>query len=362
MIKDHLISLSNSSLFQKQLLAWYKKNARDLPWRRTSDPYKIWISEIMLQQTQVQTVIPYYERWLKRFPDIKGLAKAPEAEVMKHWAGLGYYRRARMIHEAAKFVVEKKQGEFPGNAKELLALPGIGRYTAGAVASIAYGEKTPVLDGNVIRILTRLAAIKEDIGKPKTIEKLWELAGSLVPKSNPGDFNQAMMELGATLCTPQNPACLLCPVMNFCEGRKKGAPENYPVKQEKIKLEKIKTAALILRKNGKILLQKQTAKERWGGLWVFPFEKDLRSLLEKLRIPEIDLKHKLTIRHGFTKYQISLDVYEHTLSFLRGAPERRRSNIKSPGMQWFPVKELSDLAFPSPHQKIVKKILKDHVS
>ena len=346
--------LKKAPLFQKQLLGWYRKNARDLPWRRTRDPYKIWISEIMLQQTQVQTVIPYYERWLKRFPDIKTLAKAPESEVMKHWAGLGYYRRARMLHAAAK-----KIGQIPRTAKELLELPGIGRYTAGAIASIAYGERIPVLDGNVIRILTRLTALKDDIGKPKTIEKLWKIATALVPSKNSGDFNQAMMELGATVCTPQNPACLLCPVTALCEGRKNGNPESFPFKKEKIKLEKIKTAALILHKNGKVLLQKQSAKERWGGLWVFPFEKDIRSILEKFRIPEIDLKHKLTIRHGFTKYQISLKVYEGPLLT---SPHKSGGRDRADRQKWFKIKELSHLAFPSPHQKIVKELLKNHVS
>ena len=338
-------------LFQKQLLGWYKKSARDLPWRRTKDPYKIWISEIMLQQTQVQTVIPYYERWLKRFPDIRTLAKAPESEVMKHWAGLGYYRRARMIHEAAKQITEQKAGKFPKSAKELLEIPGIGRYTAGAVASIAFGEKTPVLDGNVIRILTRLTALKNDTGKPKTIEKLWGIAAALIPAKNPGDFNQAMMELGATVCTPRNPACLLCAVNSLCEGRKKGNPENFPYKKEKEKLEKIKTAALILRKNGKVLLQKQSAKDRWGGLWVFPFEKDVRSVLAKLQIPEIDLKHRLTVRHGFTKYQVSLDVYEHT--FVLRRPSRVPRNDKT---HWVSIKKLSGLAFPAPHQKIAESL------
>ncbi len=352
MIKNNITFPSNFPLFQKQLLAWYKKNARDLPWRRTGDPYKIWISEIMLQQTQVQTVIPYYGRWLKRFPDIRTLAKAPEAEVMKYWAGLGYYRRARMIHAAAKWLVEKKGGKFPRAAKELLELPGIGRYTAGAIASIAFGEKTPVLDGNVIRVLTRLAAVREDIGKPKTIEKLWELAAKLMPGKGAGDFNQAMMELGATTCTPQNPSCLLCPVTGLCQGRK-GNPEDFPVKKMKEKIEKIKTAALILRKKGKVFVGRQTAKERWGGLWVFPFGNDLRSILEKFHIPEIDLKHKLTLRHGFTKYQVSLDVYE--------GEQKQSQGLKKFG-QWVSVKKLSGLAFPSPHQKIVKEILKDHAS
>lgn len=359
----------NIPLFQKQLLAWYKKNARDLPWRRTKDPYKIWISEIMLQQTQVQTVIPYYERWLKRFPEIQTLAKAPESEVMKYWAGLGYYRRARMLHEAAKFITGDKAGKFPKSAKELLEMPGIGRYTAGAVASIAFGEKTPVLDGNVIRILTRLTALKEDIVKPKTIENLWKIATGLVPSGNPGDFNQAMMELGATVCTPRGPACLLCPVSGLCEGRKKGNPENFPFRKDREKIEKIKTAAVILKKNGKVLIQKQSPKERWGGLWVFPFGDDLKQLCSRLGLAAAELNHRLTVRHGFTKYQVTLEVYEHRKTAAKEPepqagflPFKEKAGPASAVAQWMPIQKLARLAFPSPHQKIVKELLKNNAS
>ncbi len=360
-----MFSAQDLPVFQKNLLAWYKKNARQLPWRQTKNPYAIWVSEIMLQQTQVKTVIPYYERWLKRFPTLKHLAEADLHDVLRQWAGLGYYRRARMLHQAAQYIQKNFNGKIPPTAQELQKIPGIGRYTAGAIASIAYDEKVPILDGNVIRILTRIFAIADDIGSAKTIKKLWVFAEKILPHKNLGDFNQALMELGATVCLPQNPACLLCPVSSLCKAGKKD-PEIFPVKKQKEILEKLETAALILRKNGMILLQRQAEKERWGGLWMFPHWKNKKSLLEEMRLREEDLLHKMTVKHGFTKYLIQLNVYEC---------KRRATGEKSPmtlnlklspkspvpghrsNQRWVTIKDLSRFAFPAPHQKIVKALI-----
>jgi A/G-specific adenine glycosylase len=219
--------------FRKQLLGWFRQFQRDLPWRRTSDPYRIWLSEIMLQQTRVAAAIPYYEQFLERFPDVHSLAAAPQEEVLRLWSGLGYYSRARNLQKAAQQIVAKHGGQFPAHLEEALALPGIGNYTAAAILSIAFKQRHAVLDGNVARVLGRLNAIRGDIRESQRWQHLQETADALLEPKTPGDWNQAMMELGATLCTPKSPQCLLCPVAQFCEGRKLGLAESLPEKRKK---------------------------------------------------------------------------------------------------------------------------------
>ena len=231
--------------FRKQLLAWFRQFQRDLPWRRTKDPYRIWLSEIMLQQTRVAAVIPYYERFLQRFPDAHALAAAPEEEVLRLWSGLGYYSRARNLQEAAQQIAAKQGGKFPTRLEDALALPGIGNYTAAAILSIAYGKKLAVLDGNVARVLARLGAIQGDIREPRRWQELQKTADGLLDLKSPGDWNQAMMELGATLCTPKSPQCLLCPVAQFCKGRKLGIAESLPEKRKKRATVQIVLAAAV---------------------------------------------------------------------------------------------------------------------
>lgn len=343
---------SKKALIQKNLLSWYARAKRDLPWRRTKDPYKIWVSEIMLQQTQVKTVIPYYEKWLKRFPTVKSLAETPLEEVLKHWAGLGYYRRARMLHEGAKFLHENQKGKLPETVEGLLKVPGIGRYTAGAIASIAFNKKAPIVDGNVIRILSRITALKSDINEKKTMDALWDLAEEVLPDKNTGDFNQAMMELGATICLPSNPSCLICPAAQVCEAFKLGQQEKFPVKKDKEVYETLETAALILRNNEKILVRKQPENGRWGGLWMFPHWKDTPLMLKETKLKIGHLTPRMNVKHGFTKYRINLSVYE--------ANEKPGAWIKKGTHKWVTLKSLSALAFPAPHQKIVKHLL-EHV-
>jgi A/G-specific adenine glycosylase len=223
-----MLPASSFPRFRKNLLAWFAKFRRDLPWRRSKDPYRIWLSEIMLQQTRVTAVIPYYEKLLARFPDIQSLAEAPEEEVLRLWSGLGYYSRARNLQKTAQQIVARHDSKFPDRLEEALALPGIGNYTAAAILSIAYGKKLAVLDGNVARVLARLGAIRGDLRSGKRWQQLQKIADSLLAPRAPGDWNQAMMELGATVCTPRSPQCLLCPITEFCQARKIGLADVIP--------------------------------------------------------------------------------------------------------------------------------------
>lgn len=234
------------SRFRKNLLGWFAEFQRDLPWRRTRDPYRIWLSEIMLQQTRVAAAIPYYERFLERFPSVETLARAPQEEVLRLWSGLGYYSRARNLQKAAQEIVAKHASVFPREPAEALALPGVGAYTAAAILSIAYQKKLAVLDGNVARVLARLNAVRGDLRGNGTWQKLQKTANHLLQERTPGDWNQAMMELGATLCTPRSPQCLLCPVSEFCEARKLGLADVIPEKRVKRSMVEITLASLVL--------------------------------------------------------------------------------------------------------------------
>jgi A/G-specific adenine glycosylase len=252
--------------FQKSLLAWFRESQRDLPWRRTRDPYRVWLSEIMLQQTRVAAVIPYYERFLERFPTVKELAEAPEDEVLRLWSGLGYYSRARNLQNAARQIVERHGGEFPRAPGQALALPGIGAYTAAAILSIAYQAKMAVLDGNVARVLARLGAVRGDLRANGRWLELQKTADTLLDEEAPGDWNEAMMELGATLCTPRSPQCLICPLTGFCEARKKGLTEEIPAKRVKRERVEIALAALVLvDARGKTLLLPPPQKREQAG-------------------------------------------------------------------------------------------------
>jgi A/G-specific adenine glycosylase len=232
-------------LFREQLLAWFRQFQRDLPWRRTRDPYGVWLSEIMLQQTRVAAVIPYYERFLARFPDVRALAEASQEEVLRLWSGLGYYSRARNLQKAAQEIVAKHGGKFPRDMHDALTLPGIGNYTAAAILSIAYGTKRAVLDGNVARVLARLGAIRGDLRETNRWRNLQKSANHLLDLKSPGEWNQAMMELGATLCTPRAPQCLLCPVAQSCRARRLGLTDRLPEKRKKRATEEVTLAAAV---------------------------------------------------------------------------------------------------------------------
>lgn len=304
---------------RRLLLDWYRVHRRDLPWRRTRDPYAIWISEAMLQQTRVETVIPYYERFLRRFPSVESLARADSDEVLGTWAGLGYYSRARNLQRAASAVVERHGGRLPDSAEALRELPGIGRYTAGALASIAFDRPEPVVDGNVARVLARLNAIREDLRRPAVRERLWREAGVLARGPHPGDVNQALMELGATVCTPRRPDCGACPLAGRCAARGAGDPEAIPIPTRRTPPRRIEAVAALVVRRGRTLAVRRPARGLLGGLWELPGG-DLRpreaphrgmrrALRERLGL-QVRALHRLgAIEHLFTHRRLRLHVY-----------------------------------------------------
>jgi A/G-specific adenine glycosylase len=252
-----------------KLLSWFDRERRDLPWRRTKDPYAIWISEVMLQQTQVVTVIPYWERFLQRFPTVNALAEAPLPDVLAHWRGLGYYSRARNLHRAAQLIAARG-GVLPSTAAELAELPGFGRYTAGAVASIAFGEQAPLVDGNVARVFSRLFEVEGAPGDRAREARLWELAAQCVRGDRPGDWNQALMELGALICRSDAPLCLLCPLRDDCGAQRAGRVDELPARRERAPRKPLRLAVAVWQRGEKVLLGRRAEKGLFGGLWDLP--------------------------------------------------------------------------------------------
>ena len=253
-----------------RLVEWYAEHQRGLPWRKTRDPYRIWVAEIMLQQTQVETVIPYYERWLKRFPTLARLAAAPLTEVLTNWEGLGYYARARNLHRAAQLIVQSWGGRMPQTLEDLQALPGIGAYTAAAIASMAFGLDAAAVDGNLKRVLARLFDVREDVKSGKGEKALRRLAESLVPPGRAGEYNQALMDLGATICTPRAPQCEICPVQSSCEAYRLGVQLERPVVRHRAPMPHRQAVAGVIWKSGRILLVQRPSEKLLGGLWAFP--------------------------------------------------------------------------------------------
>jgi A/G-specific adenine glycosylase len=255
-----------------RLLAWYQKNARRLPWRTPgpADPYAVWVSEIMLQQTRVETVIPYFEKWMRKFPGVIELAAATEREVLGAWEGLGYYGRARNLHKAAGIVAGQYGGELPDSVDALRALPGIGRYTAGAIASIAFGLDEPALDGNLRRVYARLFDVDAPVDSPAGEKILWDLAAEHLPPGRAGDFNQALMDLGSAICLPKTPRCPLCPVMDMCRARKRGVQGQRPVRGPRKETPRRVHAAGVAVRRGRVLLARRPSRGLLGGMWEFP--------------------------------------------------------------------------------------------
>lgn len=314
----------NLAQFRRALLAWYRAAARDLPWRRTTDPYAIWLSEIMLQQTRVEQGLPYYERFIAAFPTVQSLAAAKEERVLKLWEGLGYYSRARNLHRAAKVVANERGGEFPQTAEELQSLPGVGRYTAGAIASIAFGKRVPVLDGNVIRVLSRLYDIEACTDDLKVRDRLWELAAALVPVKKPGDFNQAMMELGARVCTPKAAQCQSCPIAKQCAAHAAGVVDQRPVRKPKRQTPRHEMVAAVIKRNGRYLLVKRPSKGLLGGLWEFPCgtvrngETHRKALARELR-ENFGVRVQAggliaSVQHAYSHFKVTLHAYACALT------------------------------------------------
>jgi A/G-specific adenine glycosylase len=333
---------------QSKLLHWFKKNARDLPWRKTRDPYAIWVSEIMLQQTQVPTVIPYYQTFLKSFPTVRHLAKAPLRKVLKLWEGLGYYSRARNLHRASKIILGTFRGNIPDTGDDLLTLPGLGRYTIGAILSIAFNKDAPVLDGNVKRVLSRLYAIS---GDPKKNEDLlWQISESLIPRGRANAFNQALMDLGSMICTPKEPQCPRCPLLKECRGKALGNPEKYPAKVVKKKIPHVEALSAVIRKNGNILMRQRPPKGLLGGLWEFPNWKieeigrsrlRLRNHIRKETGINVEIKESIgTFQQTFSHFKLTLKVFNCEAMEGRGKGE------------WVPVRDLGSYPMSRIHRRI----------
>jgi len=351
---------NDGRLFTRSLLRWYQKNGRVLPWRQTADPYAIWVSEIMLQQTQVATAEPYYRRFLSAFPTVQDLAAAPLEKVLKAWEGLGYYARARNLHRAAAEVVSRFGGKIPSTLEAILSLPGIGRSTAGAILTIGSGQRHPILDGNVRRVLCRYFAVLEDPKKKAVEAQLWEHSERLLPNEKADLYTQAVMDLGATVCTPASPACGRCPVRKGCRGYRLGVQTELPAKGVKKEIPHRSYAAGILFNGERVLIRRRPLTGLLAGLWEFPagpvdapasgrgLEKEVEALFEKEMGLKVKASHPwMEIKHTFTHFRMTLHVF-----ILSGKGAGR---VSSP-LRWAGLRELADLPFSAAHQKIVLKL------
>lgn len=352
----------DTAQFQDPLLDWFKKNQRDLPWRKTYDPYQVWISEIMLQQTQMDRGVDYFHRWMKKYPDVHRLHNASEQELFKSWEGLGYYSRVRNIRKCAKILVQKYNGCLPKTVGELQKLPGIGPYTAGAISSIGYNKTVPVVDGNIGRIFARYFNIEEQLKLPKVKKYLWQLAEELVPERKAREFNQALMELGALVCTPRKPNCDSCPIHKECFGYRFDAAHARPVKGDKVVIVPIYMATGVLVHDGRVFIQQRLDKDIWGGLWEFPggsIERDetpeetvVREYEEETGL-KVKLEEKITITtHHYTRYKVTLHGYFCRLRRNNKLPELTSAQ----DFRWVEPKELDMYGFPSGHRKLINHI------
>ncbi|KAB2648962.1 MAG: A/G-specific adenine glycosylase [Verrucomicrobia bacterium] len=334
------------------LLDWFAANARDLPWRRTRDPYAIWVSEIMLQQTQVKTVIPYWERWMSELPTIEALATASASKIHKMWEGLGYYTRVRNLQRAAQQIVWQHVGKFPKKFEDILALPGIGRYTAGAVSSIAFNQPRPIVDGNVIRVISRVFGITTDPREKKTNAQLWVLAEDLVlhaartarHASPCSHLNQSLMELGALVCTPRSPKCDVCPINKLCVSQKEGLQEQIPNLSKREAATARRFIAFVVQRDGKYLVRQRPASVVNAHLWEFP-NIEATTARQKSAAPfeVFSAKPLCTIKHSITRYRITLEAWRAKLD---------EASSKNSG-RWLNLSQLRKLAFASAHKKVL---------
>lgn len=319
---------------RRRLARWYARAKRDLPWRRTYDPYAIWVSEVMLQQTQVERVKDYFARFMRRFPTVCDLARADEAEVLRHWEGLGYYRRARQLHAAAQAVVAEHDGTFPASLDGLRALPGIGRYTAGAIASIAFDLPAAIVEANSRRVLARLAGHAKPVGGAGD-EPIWEIAESLVPQRGAGGFNQALMDLGAMICTPTRPVCSRCPLAVDCAAHADGQEDTIPVMAPQRATKQVRETAVVTRHGDRVLVVRRGPGEWWEGLWDFPREP---------RRPRGGERESIgLVRYGVTHHRIECTVVERKVTRAGAAPADGR---------WVPVADLASLPMTAPGRRI----------
>ena len=350
--------------FVPTLLMWYQENARELPWRSAPSPYRTWVSEIMLQQTQVDTVIPYFHRWMARFPDIQALAEADEQEVLTYWEGLGYYSRARNLHRTARLIVEQSHGRLPENMKELQRLPGIGPYTAAAIASIAFDQDVAAVDGNIRRVLSRVFDVDLPARSPEGERHLWALAAEHLPQGQAGTYNQALMDLGAAICTPKSPDCGNCPIQEYCKARRLGLQEQRPVKLPRKATPHHTVTAAVIRRDGRVLLAQRPKSGLLGGLWEFPggtkeeTDPDLQACL--LREIREELGVSVRIGEPFGKYQHAYTHFKITLhAFLceLAGPEEPR-NLESEALAWVALPALGEYPMGKVDRQIARRLVK----
>jgi A/G-specific adenine glycosylase len=355
-----------SASFAPQLLDWFTEHRIDLPWRRDPTAYHVWLSEIMLQQTQIETVLPYYMRFLENYPTVGHLANTDIDAVLKQWEGLGYYSRARNLHKTAQIVANDYDGEFPNTVDGLLALPGIGRYTAGAIASIAFDVSAPVLDGNVIRVFTRILDMDEDVTQTRTKNKLWEVAEDWVTEARAGDYNQALMELGQYICRPKNPSCGECPIQAHCQAFANGTQAMRPVKKKKAPTPHYDVAAGLIRDaHGRLLIAQRPMDGLLGGLWEFPGGKLevgetleaclARELQEELAI-NVDVKTLfVSVKHAFTHFKITLHAFE--CEYVGALPPYTEpQTIEAQDWAWVTEDELHHYSFGKADRQVIQAL------
>jgi A/G-specific adenine glycosylase len=338
-----------------KLLPWYRLHARTLPWRGHPDPYAVWVSEIMLQQTRVEAVIPYFEEWMERFPAVQALAEASEREVLNLWEGLGYYSRARNLHKAAQVVLDEFDGNLPRSVDGLRRLPGIGRYTAAAIASMAFGLDEPALDGNIRRVFARLFNVEIPADSTEGEKLLWLIAAENLPKGKAGDFNQALMDLGAAICLPKNPRCPLCPLRGDCQAQKLGLQAARPVLKPKAEVPHIVHAAAVITQRGRVLLAKRPSQGLLGGMWEFPngrVDGDPARGLPKALKTGYSLQVRAgealgIVKHAYTHFRVTAHVFRGELVSIS-----KKENLK-----WVPLSELEDYPMGKIDRQIARKFL-----
>lgn len=348
--------MEDSEAFRDALRAWYRHHRRDLPWRRTRDPYAILVSEVLLQQTRIEAGVDYYHRFLTRFPTAEALARASEEEVLRAWEGLGYYRRARLLHRAAREIVDRHGGRVPSDAETLASLPGVGPYTAGAVASIAFGQPVPAVDGNVVRVLSRLFCLEGDVTRAATKRSLQNHARALMPENDPGTYNQALMELGALVCLPKGPRCGRCPVLKWCEARARGVEATLPRRKAPREVPELPAAFAIVKWDGRVLLVRRARDGLLGGLWSLPGG-ELRPG-EKARPT---LRRRVREAAGL-EVQPGAEVgsHVHTFSHKRWDAVAIRCDLEEPGpllsdARWASLEELTNLPMVPFHRVLLRK-------
>ena len=317
----------------RELLRWFQKNRRDFPWRRSSDPYAVFVSEVMLQQTTVATVIPRYKEWLRRFPNLRALARANEGQVLNAWQGLGYYSRGRNLHRCAQICANRFGGRLPDDVAVLHSFPGVGRYTANAVATFAFDQSLPVVEANTARVLARLFNIRDSIDSSIGRKKLWEASARLVPRSGGRDFHSALMDLGSLVCVGRQPRCHICPIRKFCAAPD---PRSLPIKRKRPAVVSLAESHDLINQRGTVLLKQ--CRTRWRGMWMLP-----------PAIPRRGIDPVYTQRFSFTHHQILLQVF-------RAKKRRRRANER-----WFPFSRLKEIPIPSPHRRAISSIMPDAV-